>query len=515
MFAKAVSGALLGLEASLVEVQCDVARGLPSFIIVGLPEKEVQESRERIRSAINNAGYEFPTKRITINLAPADVRKEGVGLDLPLALTILQATGQLEAGQSDGCLFLGELSLDGRLRAVKGVLPIALAAQEAGIKRVVLPAANALEAALIEGLEVLPSESLQETIAYLNGELLLKPFQFDRLNYFKAEVPAGPDFNEIHGQEQAKRALEIAAAGGHNVLMIGPPGSGKSMLARRIPTILPSLSLKEALEVTKIYSVMGLLSPERPLICQRPFRSPHHTISYAGMVGGGHGFPKPGEISLAHHGVLFLDELPEFSRDVLETLRQPLEDRRITISRAVTAVTFPANFTLIAAMNPCSCIRRDARGNCICTPQEVRSYWKKISGPFLDRIDIFIEVPRLTKEELLGKPTGEPSATIRARVERARQVQGERFAGMAIFTNAQMGVKEIKRFCHLSPAGEALLASAVDRFALSARAYHRILKVARTIADLDGRTEIGEEHLAEAIQYRSSEESLSEGGMWL
>lgn len=515
MFAKAVSGALLGLEASLVEVQCDVARGLPSFIIVGLPEKEVQESRERIRSAINNAGYEFPTKRITINLAPADVRKEGVGLDLPLALTILQATGQLEVEGVNGCLFLGELSLDGQLRPVKGVLPIALAAQEAGIERVVLPAPNALEAALIEGLEVLPAESLQETIAYLNGELLLRPFRFDRESYFKTEVLAGPDFNEIHGQEQAKRALEIASAGGHNVLMIGPPGSGKSMLARRIPTILPPLSLKEALEVTKIYSVMGLLSAERPLVCQRPFRSPHHTISYAGMVGGGHGMPKPGEISLAHHGVLFLDELPEFSHDVLETLRQPLEDRQITISRAVTAVTFPANFTLIAAMNPCSCIRRDARGNCICTPQEVRSYWKKISGPFLDRIDIFIEVPRLTKEELMGKPTGEPSAVIRARVERARQVQRERFAGMAIFTNAQMGVKEIKSFCRLSPAGEALLASAVDRFALSARAYHRILKVARTIADLDERGEIGEEHLAEAIQYRSSEESLSEGGMWL
>ncbi len=515
MFAKAISGALLGLEASLIEVQCDVARGLPSFIIVGLPEKEVQESRERIRSAINNCGYEFPTRRITINLAPADVPKEGVGLDLPLALTILQATGQLEMERLDDYLFLGELSLDGRVRPVKGVLPIALAAQTAGVKRLLLPAENALEAALIEGLEVFPLTSLQEAIAFLRGELAIKPFDFDREGYFKREELPGPDFSEIHGQEQAKRALEIAAAGGHNVLMIGPPGAGKSMLARRLPSILPRLSLKEALEVSRIYSVMGLLSPERPLVRERPFRSPHHTISYAGMVGGGHGFPKPGEISLAHHGVLFLDELPEFSRDVLEALRQPLEDRQITISRAVTAVTFPANFTLIAAMNPCACTRRDAKGNCICTPQEVRSYWRKLSGPFLDRIDIFIEVPRLTKEELMGKPTGEPSAVIRVRVERARQIQRERFAGLGIFTNAQMGVKEIKAFCRLTEAGEALLASAIDRFALSARAYHRILKVARTIADLEGAETIREEHLAEAIQYRSSEESALEGGRWM
>lgn len=513
MFAKAISGALMGLEASLVEVQCDVARGLPSFIIVGLPEKEVQESRERIRSAVKNTGYEFPARRITANLAPADVRKEGVGLDLPLALAILQATGQLEGEGLNDCLFLGELSLDGELRAVKGVLPIALAAKEAGIKRVVLPVENAMEGAVIEGLEVLPLGSLQEAIALLNGELEIRPFQFDREGYFKSEGLPGPDLSEIHGQEQAKRALEIAAAGGHNVLMLGPPGSGKSMLARRLPTILPPLSLEETIEVTKIYSIMGLLSPAEPLVRRRPFRSPHHTISYAGMVGGGHGMPKPGSISLAHHGVLFLDELPEFSRDVLEALRQPLEDRQITISRAVTAVTFPANFTLVAAMNPCACTRRDERGNCICTPQEVRRYWRKISGPFLDRIDIFIEVPRLTKEELMGKPTGERSRVIRARVERARKTQRERFAGEAIFTNAQMGVREVEHLCRLSEAGETLLASAVERFALSARAYHRVLKVARTIADLDGAERIREEHLAEAIQYRSTD--LYEGGMWM
>ncbi len=513
MFAKAVSGALLGLEASLVEVQCDVTRGLPSFVIVGLPDKEVQESRERIRSAIKNAGFEFPPKRITANLAPADVRKEGVGLDLPLALAILQATGQLEGRHLGDCLFLGELSLDGELRAVKGILPIALAAKEEAIDRLILPRENATEAAVVEGLEILPLGSLQEAIAFLNGELEVKSFQFDRNRYFKMDDLPGPDFNEIHGQEQAKRALEIAAAGGHNLLMIGPPGSGKSMLARRLPTILPPLSFQEAIEATKIYSIMGLLSAERPLVRQRPFRSPHHTISYAGMVGGGHGMPKPGEISLAHHGVIFLDELPEFSRDVLETLRQPLEDRRITISRAVTAVTFPANFTLVAAMNPCACARRDVRGSCICTPREIRNYWRKISGPFLDRLDIFIEVPRLTKEELMGKPTGEPSTAIRARVERARKVQQERFAGMRILTNAGMGVKEIETYCRLSRTGEALLASAVDRFALSARGYHRILKVARTIADLDGAEEIGEAGLAEAIQYRRSD--FNEGGMWM
>jgi magnesium chelatase family protein len=513
VFAKAISGALLGLEASLVEVQCDVTRGLPSFVIVGLPDKEVQESRERIRSAIKNAGYEFPTKRITANLAPADVRKEGVGLDLPLALAILQATGQLEGNHLQDCLFLGELSLDGGLRAVKGVLPIALAAKEEAINRLILPQENALEAAVVQGLEAIPLGSLQEVIAFLDGDLEVKPFQFDHDRYLKVEDLPGPDFNEIHGQEQAKRSLEIAAAGGHNLLMIGPPGSGKSMLARRLPTILPPPSLEEAIEATKIYSIMGLLSPERPLVRRRPFRSPHHTISYAGMVGGGHGMPKPGEISLAHHGVLFLDELPEFSRDVLETLRQPLEDRQITISRAVTAVTFPANFTLVAAMNPCACTRRDARGNCICTPREIRSYRQKISGPFLDRLDIFIEVPRLTKEELMGKPTGEPSAVIRARVERARQIQQERFRGMKTVTNAQMGVKEIKHVCHLSKTGEALLANAIDRFALSARGYHRVLKVARTIADLDEAEEIREECLAEAIQYRSS--GFDEGGMWM
>jgi magnesium chelatase family protein len=514
MFARTLSGAVVGIEAALVEVQCDISPGLPSFAIVGLPEKEVQESRERIRSAIRNSGYEFPAKRITVNLAPADVKKEGVGLDLPLALAILRATEQLRCGRlEEDYLLLGELSLDGELRPVKGALPIALAARHSGVKGIVLPQGNADEAAIVEDLDVYGVSTLEEAIRFLNEDLGLSPHQFDFKGYFQRRRGYELDMDEIRGQEQAKRALEVAAAGGHNLLMIGPPGSGKSMLAKRLPTILPQLGFEEALEVTKVYSIMGLLTREQPLITQRPFRSPHHTISYAGMVGGGHGMPRPGEISLAHCGVLFLDELPEFERSVLETLRQPLEERQITISRAAMALTFPANFTLVAAMNPCPCGHLgDPTKRCRCSPIDVRRYRKRISGPFLDRIDLFVEVPRLSKEELMGKPTGESSEGIRRRVEEARRRQRARFADTGIYTNAQMGIREIRKYCPLTEEAQSLLESAIDRFGLSARAYSRVLKVARTIADLEGSELIAPAQVAEAVQYRSSLEML-EGGI--
>ncbi len=517
MFSSCLSGALRGIEASLVEVQCDVSRGLPGFKIVGLPEKEVQESRERIRSAIKNADFSYPTKRITANLAPADVKKEGVGLDLPLAICILKSTDQLEGEGYQDHLLLGELSLDGQLRSVKGVLPIALAASKAGIQKALLPIDNAPEGAIVKDLEVMPVGDLKEATAYLEGELEISPYEFDEEEYFGRSSTYGADFDQIKGQEQAKRGLEVAAAGGHNVLMIGPPGSGKSMLAKRLPTILPPLTFEEAIEVTKIYSIMGLLSENTPLITTRQVRAPHHTISYAGMVGGGHGSPLPGEISLAHHGILFLDELPEFNRNVLETLRQPLEDRKITISRASLSVTFPTNFTLVAAMNPCPCGHLgDPVKRCRCSPYEIRRYRKRISGPFLDRMDIFIEVPRLTKEELMGKPIGETSPKIREKVSKARRIQKNRFKecdNYSLFSNAEMKINEIRKYCKLNSTGRSILEKAIDHFSLSARAYNRILKVSRTIADLDGADSIGEEHVSEAIQYRSSEENILKGGI--
>ncbi len=509
MFARLLSAVITGIDAAPVEVQCDVAGGLPAFQIVGLPEKEVTESRERIRSAIKNSGYSFPARRITANLAPADLRKEGVGFDLPIAIAILIAAGDLPAPRAR-YLLVGELALNGEVHRMRGVLPIALAAAGMKVDGMIVPAENAVEAALVDHVPVYPVRTLAEAAAFLSGTREIAQFTVDEAELMAHDgATAAVDLGEVKGQEQAKRALEIAAAGGHNLIMIGPPGAGKSLLARCLPGILPPPSFPEAIEVTRIYSIAGLLDPKTPLITARPFRAPHHTISYAGMVGGGHGIPGPGEITLAHHGVLFLDELPEFDRRVLETLRQPLEDRSVLISRAGVAVRYPSNFTLVGAMNPCPCGHLgDPVHPCTCTLHEIRRYRKRLSGPFLDRIDLFVQVPRLTREELVSRPRGEPSAAVRARVIAARRIQWERMRESDGSSNSQLAPNEIARYCMLNKDAKRLLEMAIDRFGLSARAYTRVLKVARTIADLDGAAEISEPHLAEAIQYRAIDEDL-------
>ncbi len=503
MFARVLSGTPFGVDAVLVEVQCDISPGIPGLSIVGLPDKEVSEARERIRSALKNSGLPFPDLRVTVNLAPADLRKEGVGLDLPLAVALLGAMGEIPQERLDGFLFLGELSLDGKLRPVRGVLPVALKAKEEGIERIVVSEESAPEAALVEGISVYPVPDLISAYEFLTGSREISPLPH------RIPETEGPrtwlDMALVKGQIHARRALEIAAAGGHNLIMVGPPGTGKSLLARCLPGILPPLSLEEALEVTRIYSAAGLLPSGTVLLRERPFRAPHHTISYAGMVGGGAGVPVPGEITLAHLGVLFLDELPEFDRKVLEALRQPLEDRVITITRAGVSVTFPASFTLVGAMNPCPCgYLGDPHHACKCRPFEIQRYWKKLSGPFLDRIDLYVKVPRLSREELLGEGGGEPSASVRERVQAARELQRERFK--APKTNAEMNLREVKRYCRLSPEASSILSRAIDHYGLSARAYSRVLKVSRTIADLEGSDIIRPEHVAEALQYRPQKE---------
>jgi magnesium chelatase family protein len=502
MLARVLSSAVIGIDAYVVEVEVDISKGLPNFSTVGLPEGAVRESKERVRASIKNSGYDFPSDRITVNLAPADVKKEGSAFDLPMAIGILSATGLIPGNMLHDYLILGELSLDGLIRPVKGALPIAVAAKELNMKGIFLPAENATEAAAVEGIDIYPVEVLSQVVEALTGVSGLKAFHADPEELFD-NPDIETDLSDVLGQENVKRAMEIAAAGGHNMLMIGTPGAGKTMLAKRFHTILPELGFHEALETSKVYSVMGLMPRGFGLIRTRPFRAPHHTISDAGLIGGGQN-PKPGEVSLAHNGVLFLDEVPEFKKNVLEVLRQPMEDRYVTITRASSTVTYPANFMLVAAMNPCPCgFFGDPKRECVCSFPQIQRYRSKISGPLMDRIDLHTEVPAVQYKDLSSKDIGRSSKDILKQVKKARDIQADRFQRMKIFKNADMGSRQIRKFCEVDSASEVLLEKAMDRLGFSARAYSRILKIARTIADLEGRPEIKSDHIAEAIQYRS------------
>jgi len=507
MLAKVLSSAVIGIDAYVVEVEVDIARGLPSFSTVGLPEGAVRESKERVKAAVKNSGYHFPSDRITVNLAPADIKKEGSAFDLPMALGILSATGLIENTAYADHIFLGELALDGMIRPVRGVLSMAIAARDLGLKGIFLPAENAGEAAVVDGISIFPVKTLSQMISALKGDVKISPVQAEINHFFESPV-FQVDFMDVRGQEHAKRALEIAAAGSHNVIMVGPPGSGKTMLAKRIPTILPPLRFEESLETSKIYSVMGLMPNGAGLITVRPFQSPHHTISNAGLIGGGQ-HPRPGQVSLAHHGVLFLDELPEFRRNVLEVLRQPMEEGKVIISRATATVSYPADFMLVAAMNPCPCgFLGDNKRECTCSPLQIQRYRAKISGPLLDRIDIHLEVPAVPYRELSGISEGESSHYILKRVMGAREIQEKRFSRTKIFHNAGMSSRHLKKFCSVDSESSVLLERAMDRFGLSARAHARILKIARTIADLEGSEELRAAHVGEAIQYRTLDRKM-------
>ncbi|MBO7610859.1 MAG: YifB family Mg chelatase-like AAA ATPase [Elusimicrobia bacterium] len=498
------SASVQGIDACLIDVEIDISSGLPVFSIVGLPDTSVKESRDRVVSAIKNSGFDFPTKKITVNLAPADIKKEGGSFDLPIALGILASSGIIDKKSLQNICAIGELSLDGKLRPVKGILPIVLSLHKFGITQIIVPEKNKNEACVAKDIEIYPFNDLKDVIQFLKKETVVEPYKQDNISFHNSLTKSSIDFSDIKGQLFAKRAAEVACAGGHNMIMVGPPGSGKTMIAKRIPTILPSMSFEESVETTKIWSVSGLVPAGESLITDRPFRSPHHTTSAVALIGGG-SYPKPGEVSLAHNGVLFLDELTEFRRDVLEVLRQPLEDKIVTVSRAKNTLSFPASFMLIASMNPCPCGNYGSDKECTCNPYQVKRYRAKISGPLMDRIDIQVEVPALKIDEITSNKNAvnETSQQIKERVIKARNIQYERFKGKKIYCNAQMGPKEIKKYCVLEESAGMMLHNAIEKLGFSARAYDRILKVARTIADLAGNEIIQSSHIAEAIKYRN------------